>query len=136
MSDDAHSRWDQDVQLALKALQRAVRKAYADGTAVIPSAAGRTSELKAAVLECISKPTPGHEATAPGPFTAITEQDGDVFTSICPELDIRAQGIAPEESRELLLAAVRSFLATATEEEIKRRAKPKVLVADLDVQVA
>lgn len=47
------------------------------------------------------------------PFTAIIERDGNMFVSLCPELDIASQGYTIEEARQNLREAVELFLECA-----------------------
>jgi len=61
-------------------------------------------------------------------YTAILEREGDMFVSLCPELDIASQGRTVEEAIANLKEAVELFLETADPEEINRRRHDEVYV--------
>ena len=54
-------------------------------------------------------------------LTKAIMQDGDVFVSLCVELDIASQGQTSEEAIENVKEAVTLFLEEASEEEIAAR---------------
>lgn len=54
-------------------------------------------------------------------YTAILEREGDLYVSLCPELDIASQGKSVEEATANLKEAVELFLETADPAEIKQR---------------
>ncbi|MCY2951307.1 MAG: type II toxin-antitoxin system HicB family antitoxin [Planctomycetota bacterium] len=54
-------------------------------------------------------------------LTSLTEQDGDGYVLLCPELDIASQGDTPGEARRNLIEAVQSFLEIASRSEIQSR---------------
>ena len=68
-------------------------------------------------------------------LTAIIEQEGDAFVSLCPEIDVASQGRTVEEARANLIEAVELFLETASKSEIKRRLHPVVYISPIEVKV-
>ncbi|MEG3870664.1 MULTISPECIES: type II toxin-antitoxin system HicB family antitoxin [unclassified Microcoleus] len=52
-------------------------------------------------------------------FTAIIEQEGDGYVSLCPELDIASQGDNIEAARQNLIEALELFFETADPSEFK-----------------
>ena len=61
-------------------------------------------------------------------YTAILEREGDMYVSLCPELDVASQGATVEEATANLKEAVELFLECADAEEIKRRLHTEVFV--------
>ncbi len=61
-------------------------------------------------------------------YTAILEKEGDLYVSLCPELDVASQGATVEEATANLKEAVELFLECADAEEIKRRLHTEVFV--------
>ena len=61
-------------------------------------------------------------------YTAILEKEGDIYVSLCPELDVASQGLTVEEATANLKEAVELFLECADAEEIKRRLHTEVFV--------
>jgi len=61
-------------------------------------------------------------------YTAILEKEGDMYVSLCPELDVASQGATVEEATANLKEAVELFLECADAEEIKRRLHSEVFV--------
>jgi predicted RNase H-like HicB family nuclease len=61
-------------------------------------------------------------------YTAILEKEGDMYVSLCPELDVASQGARVEEATANLKEAVELFLECADAEEIKRRLHTEVFV--------
>ena len=61
-------------------------------------------------------------------YTAILEKEGDMYVSLCPELDVASQGATVEEATANLKEAVELFLECADPEEIKRRLHTEVFV--------
>ena len=61
-------------------------------------------------------------------YTAILEREGDMYVSLCPELDVASQGTTVEEATANLKEAVELFLECADAEEIKRRLHTEVFV--------
>ena len=61
-------------------------------------------------------------------YTAILEKEGDMYVSLCPELDVASQGATVEEATANLKEAVELFLECADAEEIKRRLHTDIFV--------
>lgn len=68
-------------------------------------------------------------------FTAIIEKEGNMYVSLCPELDIASQGKSVEEARENLKEAIELFLEEASPEEIKERLHSELFITQLEVSV-
>jgi len=68
-------------------------------------------------------------------ITAIIEQEGDGYVSLCPELDIASQGDTVEQAKDNLKEAVELFLEVADASEIKTRLKKEVFVTQLEVSI-
>ncbi len=68
-------------------------------------------------------------------FAAIIEREGDVYVSLCPELDIASQGDTIEEARENLREALELFFETASPNEIQMRLHDEVYVTRVEVAV-
>lgn len=66
-------------------------------------------------------------------YTAILEKEGDMYVSLCPELDVASQGATVEEATANLKEAVELFLECADAEEIKRRLHSEVFVTRFEV---
>lgn len=56
-------------------------------------------------------------------FTAIIEKEGDLYVSLCPELDIASQGATVEEAKANLTEALELFFETASTSEIGNKLK-------------
>jgi predicted RNase H-like HicB family nuclease len=54
-------------------------------------------------------------------YTAILEKDGDLYVTLCPDLDVASQGATVEEAIANLKEAVELFLESANPNEVKRR---------------
>jgi len=65
-------------------------------------------------------------------YTAILEREGDLYVSLCPELDIASQGKSVEEATANLKEAVELFLETADPTEIKQRLHDQILVTTFE----
>ncbi len=61
-------------------------------------------------------------------YTAIIEREGNLYVSLCPELDVASQGKTIEEAAANLKEAVELFLECADPEEIRRRLHTEVFV--------
>ena len=61
-------------------------------------------------------------------YTAILEKEGDMYVSLCPELDVASQGATVEEALANLKESVELFLECADPEEIKQRLHEEILV--------
>lgn len=53
-------------------------------------------------------------------YTAIVGKEGDLYVSLCPELDVASQGTTIEEAMANLKEAVTLFLECADPEEVER----------------
>ena len=69
-------------------------------------------------------------------LTAVTEQEGSMFVSLCIESDIASQGVTEEEALSNLNEAVRLFIEEASDEEIQSRLQEGAKVASLEVELA
>jgi predicted RNase H-like HicB family nuclease len=70
-------------------------------------------------------------------LTAVIEREGDLYVSLCPELDIASQGKTVEEARRNLTEALELFFEVASPSEVERRfAASEVYVTSVDVSVA
>jgi len=67
--------------------------------------------------------------------TAAIHREGDVFVSLCPELDIASQGDTVEQARDNLREAVELFLETASPAEMADRLREEVYITPLEVKV-
>jgi predicted RNase H-like HicB family nuclease len=61
-------------------------------------------------------------------FTAIFNCEGDLWTALCPELDVASQGSTIDEAEANLKEAVEGFLETADAAEIAHRMSHPVVV--------
>jgi len=68
-------------------------------------------------------------------FTALIEQEDDMYVALCPELDVASQGNTIEKAKTNLMEAVELFLETASKSEIKKRLHNEVFVTRLEVAV-
>lgn len=68
-------------------------------------------------------------------FTAVIERENDGYVSLCPELDIASQGNTVEEAKANLTEAIKLFLESADESEIKDRLRTEVFITQLEVAV-
>ncbi len=68
-------------------------------------------------------------------FTALIEKDDDMFTALCPELDIASQGYSIEEAKANLKEAIELFLEYASENEIKERFNYEVYISPLEINL-
>lgn len=71
-----------------------------------------------------------------GTFTALLGKEEGGYSSLCPELDVASQGATVEEALANLREAVELFLECASEEEIKSRLRPDVLVTRFEAAYA
>ena len=67
-------------------------------------------------------------------YTAILEREGDMYVSLCPELDVASQGATVEEALANLKEAVELFLECADSEEIKQRWHEEILVTRFEAE--
>lgn len=68
-------------------------------------------------------------------FTAIIEREGDLYSALCPELDVASQGDSVESARANLREAVELFLETADPREVEARLRHEVVVSRLEVSL-
>jgi predicted RNase H-like HicB family nuclease len=68
-------------------------------------------------------------------FTAAIHREGDLFVSLCPELDIASQGDTVDQARDNLREAVELFLETASPAEMADRLREEVYITPLEVKV-
>lgn len=68
-------------------------------------------------------------------FTAIIEREDDIFTALCPELDIASQGKSVASARTNLQEAIELYLETASPEEIQHRLRGEIYVTQIEVSV-
>ena len=68
-------------------------------------------------------------------FTAIIEKEGNLYVSLCPELDIASQGKTVEEAKANLTEALELFFETANPSEIGERLHSEVFITRLEVAV-
>lgn len=68
-------------------------------------------------------------------LTAIIQQEGNGFVSLCPELDIASQGESVEEARAHLSEAVELFLECASPSEIEDRLGGDVYITQLEITI-
>ena len=54
-------------------------------------------------------------------FTAVIEREGDMFVSLCPQLDIASQGLSVKEAKANLQEATELFIESASQTEIDAR---------------
>lgn len=66
-------------------------------------------------------------------FTALLEREDNMYVSLCPELDIASQGTTVEEAKNNLQEAVKLFLETASESEIKRRLHSEIFISQFEI---
>ena len=64
-------------------------------------------------------------------YTAIVEREGDLYVSLCPELDVASQGNTIEEATANLKEAVELLLECADPGGIGRRLHSGVFIARL-----
>jgi predicted RNase H-like HicB family nuclease len=68
-------------------------------------------------------------------LTAIIEREGDIYSALCPELDVASQGDSVESARANLVEAVELFLETADPREVEARLRHEVVVSRLEVSL-
>jgi len=65
--------------------------------------------------------------------SAIIQKDEDIFTSLCPELDIASQGDSIDEAKYNLKEAIELFFETASPNEIINRIKKDIYITNISV---
>lgn len=68
-------------------------------------------------------------------LTALIEREGDMYVSLCPELDIASQGETVEEAHENLKEALTLFFQSADPKEISERLHGEMFVTTVEVTV-
>ena len=68
-------------------------------------------------------------------LTAFIEKEGDMYVSLCPELDIASQGDSVEHARLNLQEALELFFEEASENEVRERLHTEVFVTRMEVAV-
>lgn len=68
-------------------------------------------------------------------FTAIIEKEGNLYVSLCPELDIASQGSTVEEAKANLTEALELFFETASPSEIGERLHSEIFITRLEIAV-
>lgn len=68
-------------------------------------------------------------------FSAVVNKEGRLFVALCPELDIVSQGGTRASATKNLQEAVRLFLETASEAEIRAAREARSTVSKLLVAV-
>ena len=69
-------------------------------------------------------------------FTAVIEREGDIFVSLCPQLDIASQGLSIEEAKSNLQEAIELFFESASQTEIESRVHGEVFITQIEVSLA
>jgi predicted RNase H-like HicB family nuclease len=69
-------------------------------------------------------------------LSAVLNQEGDGYVSLCPELDIASQGGTIEEALANLKEALEGFFETANAEEVRTRLKKPALFTRIEVECA
>jgi predicted RNase H-like HicB family nuclease len=69
-------------------------------------------------------------------LSAIVNEEGDGYVSLCTELDIASQGSTIEAALANLKEAVEGFLEVADAEEIRERLKKPSLITHIEVACA
>ncbi len=70
------------------------------------------------------------------PLSAVLNQEGDGYVSLCTELDIASQGATVEEALSNLKEAVEGFFETADPKEVRQRLKKPSLFTHFEVACA
>ena len=69
-------------------------------------------------------------------YTLIIENDDDVYTSLCTELDIARQGDTCDEAKSNLIEAVQLFFECASQTEVIKRLRKEYFITPFEVEVA
>jgi len=67
--------------------------------------------------------------------TAIIEQEGGGYVSLCPEVDVASQGDTVEEALSNLREALELFFDGASTEELRQRVHGDVFITSVEVAV-
>lgn len=68
-------------------------------------------------------------------LTALIEREGDLYVSLCPELDVASQGHTIEEARLNLIEALTLLFEVADPTEIARRMSSEFYVTRVEVPI-
>ena len=68
-------------------------------------------------------------------FTAVIEKEDDMYTALCPELDVASQGNTVEEAKLNLQEAIELFIEHASPEEVETRLKGDIFITNVQVAV-
>lgn len=68
-------------------------------------------------------------------LTALIEREDDLYSALCPELDIASQGSTVEEARQNLVEAIELFFEAADSAEVARRLRTEVFITSVEVNV-
>jgi predicted RNase H-like HicB family nuclease len=66
-------------------------------------------------------------------FTALIQQEEDMYVALCPDLDIASQGTTIPEAKLNLREAIELFLETADPGEVESRSHPEQYVSTVEV---
>jgi len=78
----------------------------------------------------------GRIVVATTSYTAVIGKEDDLYTALCPELDVASQGTTVEEATSNLREAVELFLECADPEESRPRLRAEVFVTRIEVRHA
>ena len=67
-------------------------------------------------------------------YTTMVEREGDIYASLCPELDTASEGRSLEEATSNLCEEVELFLECADPKELKRRLRREVFVTRIEAK--
>lgn len=68
-------------------------------------------------------------------FTAVIRKEGQLYSSLCPELDIASQGDSPQTAKSNLVEAIELFLEVADREEIVARYSNPPTIESFEVSI-
>ena len=68
-------------------------------------------------------------------MTAVIEEEGTGYVSLCPELDIASQGDTVSEAKNNLQEALELFFECASSEEIEGRLHSEIYITRMEVAV-
>ncbi len=68
-------------------------------------------------------------------FTKIIAKEGNLYVSLCPELDIASQDTTVEEAKGNLKEALELFLETTTPKEIANPLYSEILITKLEIAI-
>ena len=65
-------------------------------------------------------------------LTGIIEKEVNMYTALCPELNVASQGYTIDEARKNLVEALELFLECADEDEVNRRLAREAYIPPLE----